>query len=185
MESGIGTLSQDDLDQLTAGRQLGLDFGIDDDAFSIATLSSPKDYADELTLAAAKLAYPRWDAAPVARAKSSALTAIPGYDSSADGVLSRDLEGLLHDGDQRWLTPSAKTVSSLTPEQFKAFWAPLLASGPIEVDVASARCRRGWTARPRRRRCASPRMSRAPCCAITTAPTIRRARSLPGRRVRA
>lgn len=135
MESGIGTLSQDDLDQLTAGRQLGLDFGIDDDAFSIATLSSPKDYADELTLAAAKLAYPRWDAAPVARAKSSALTAIPGYDSSADGVLSRDLEGLLHDGDQRWLTPSAKTVSSLTPEQFKAFWAPLLASGPIEVDV--------------------------------------------------
>ncbi len=179
---------------------MGLDFGIDDDAFSIATLSSPKDYADELTLAAAKLAYPRWDAAPVARAKSSALTAIPGYDSSADGVLSRDLEGLLHDGDQRWLTPSAKTVSSLTPEQFKAFWAPLLASGPIEVDVfgqinpdeAIAAVAKSFGALPPRVDSSTapppvrfPRMSRAPCCAITTAPTIRRARSSPGRPARA
>lgn len=135
MESGIGTLGQDDLDQLTAGRQLGLDFGIDDDAFSIAALSSPKDYADELTLIAAKLAFPRWDPAPVARAKSAALTAIPGYDSSADGVLSRDLEGLLHAGDPRWKTPDTAAVDALTPERFKAFWAPLLASGPIEVDV--------------------------------------------------
>lgn len=135
MESGIGNLGQDDLDQLTAGRQLGLDFGIDEDAFSVAALSSPKDYADQLTLVAAKLAAPRWDAAPVARAKSAALTAIPGYDSSADGVLSRDLEGLLHAGDPRWATPDAKAVAALTPERFKAFWAPRLASGPIEVDV--------------------------------------------------
>ncbi|MGP7795072.1 M16 family metallopeptidase [Sphingomonas sp. CLY1604] len=135
MESGIGNLGQNDLDQLTAGRQLGLDFGIDEDTFSIAALSSPKDYADELTLVAAKLGQPRWDAAPVARAKSAALTAIPGYDSSADGVLSRDLEGLLHAGDPRWQTPDAKAVDALTPARFKAFWAPLLASGPIEVDV--------------------------------------------------
>ncbi|MEH3157788.1 MAG: insulinase family protein [Sphingomonas taxi] len=135
MESGIGNLGQDDLDQLTAGRQLGLDFGIDEDAFSVAALSSPKDYADQLRLVAAKLAAPRWDAAPVARAKSAALTAIPGYDSSADGVLSRDLEGLLHAGDPRWATPDAKAVAALTPDRFKAFWAPRLASGPIEVDV--------------------------------------------------
>ncbi|WP_210358217.1 M16 family metallopeptidase [Sphingomonas beigongshangi] len=135
MESGIGNLGQDDLDQLTAGRQLGLDFDIDEDAFSVAALSSPKDYADELTLIAAKLAAPRWDAAPVMRAKEAALTAIPGYQSSADGVLSRDLEGLLHDGDPRWRTPDAKAIEALTPAAFKAFWAPLLASGPIEVDV--------------------------------------------------
>ncbi|MBI0476305.1 insulinase family protein [Sphingomonas sp. MA1305] len=135
MESGIGTLGQDDLDQLTAGRQLGLDFGLDDDAFSIAALSSPNDYADELRLIASKLAAPRWDAAPVLRAKQAALTAIPGYQSSADGVLSRDLEGLLHDNDPRWRTPDAKAINALTPAAFKAFWAPLLASGPIEVDV--------------------------------------------------
>ena len=135
MESGIGTLGQDDLDQLTAGRQLGLDFGIDDDSFSVAALSSPGDYADELTLMAAKIAHPRWDAAPIARAKSAASAAIPGYVSSADGVLSRDLEGLLHAGDPRWTSPDQKTVDALTPKSFRALWEPLLASGPIEVDV--------------------------------------------------
>jgi len=135
MEGGIGDLGQDDLDQLTAGRQLGLDFGIDDDAFSIAALTGPRDYADQLTLIATKLAYPRWDPAPVLRAKSAALAAIPGYQSSSDGVLSRDLEGLLHAGDPRWATPDARTIDALTPKQFKKFWAPRLASGPIEVDI--------------------------------------------------
>ncbi|MDE0879269.1 MAG: insulinase family protein [Sphingomonas bacterium] len=135
MESGVGKLRQDDIDQLVAGRQMGLDFGMDDDAFSMAALSSPQDYGDELTLMAAKLAHPRWDAAPVARAKAAASAAIAGYASSADGVLSRDLEGLLHAGDPRWQTPDQKAIDTLTPENFRAFWEPLLAAGPIEVDV--------------------------------------------------
>jgi zinc protease len=135
MEGGIGTLGQDDLDQLVAGRRMTLDFGMDDDAFSMAALSSPQDYADQLTLMAAKLAHPRWDAAPIARAKAAASAAIAGYDSSAEGVLGRDLEGLLHDGDPRWATPDQQAIDALTPESFRAFWEPLLASGPIEVDV--------------------------------------------------
>ncbi|TPG14467.1 M16 family metallopeptidase [Sphingomonas oligophenolica] len=135
MEGGIGNLGQNDIDQLTAGRRLALDFGMDDDAFSMAALSSPQDYADELTLMAAKLAHPRWDAAPIARAKAAASAAIAGYDASADGVLSRDLEGLLHAGDPRWTTPDQEAIDALTPASFRALWEPLLASGPIEVDV--------------------------------------------------
>ena len=135
MEGGIGKLGQDDLDQLTAGRQLALDFGMDDDAFSMASLSSPQDYADELTLMAAKLAHPRWDAAPIARAKAAASAAIAGYSSSVDGVLNRDLDGLLHAGDPRWTTPDQHAIDALTPASFRALWEPLLASGPIEVDV--------------------------------------------------
>ncbi len=135
MEGGIGELGQDDIDQLVAGRQMGLDFGIDDDAFSIAALTSPRDYADQLTLMATKLAAPRWDPAPVLRAKVAARSAIPGYVASADGVLSRDLEGLLHDGDQRWVTPDETKIAALTPKNFKSFWKPLIESGPIEIDI--------------------------------------------------
>jgi len=135
MESGVGDLGQDDIDQLTAGRQLTLNFGIDDDAFSMAALSSPQDYADQLTLMAAKIAHPRWDAAPIVRAKAAASAAVSGYSASADGVLGRDLEGLLHAGDPRWATPDQKAIDALTPATFRALWEPLLASGPIEVDV--------------------------------------------------
>ncbi len=132
---GIGKLDQGDLDQLTAGRRIGLDFGIDDDAFTLAAMTSPADYADQLRLMAAKLAFPAWDPAPVARARAAALAGFAGYDSSPDGVLSRDLEGLLRAGDPRWGTPSKATVEALNAKDFRSFWEPLLKTGPIEVSV--------------------------------------------------
>ncbi len=132
---GIGKLDQGDLDQLTAGRRMGLDFDIDDDAFVLAGMTSPRDYADQLRLMAAKLAVPGWDPAPVARARAAALAGFAGYDSSPDGVLSRDLEGLLRAGDPRWSTPSKATVEALNAKDFRAFWEPLLKTGPVEVSV--------------------------------------------------
>lgn len=135
MASGIGTLNQNDLEALSAGRNFGLDFDVGDDAFSIAALTSPSDYRDELTLMAAKLAHPGWDPAPVQRAKAVALAGYPAFSSSPDGVMSRDLEGLLHDGDPRWATPSREQINALTPADFRKTWEPLLATGPIEVSV--------------------------------------------------
>ncbi|MEH3036948.1 MAG: insulinase family protein [Sphingomonas adhaesiva] len=133
--SGIGTLNQGDLDQLTTGRRMGLDFDIGDDAFLFGAQTTPGDYADNLTLMAAKLAAPRWDAAPVVRARAAMLAGYAGFDSSPDGVLARDLEGLLRDGDPRWGVPPRAQVEALTPKDFRQLWEPLLATGPIEVDV--------------------------------------------------
>lgn len=132
---GIGKFDQGDLDRLTAGRTMGMDFDIDDDAFAFNALSSPGDYADNLKLIAAKLIAPRWDPAPVARAKAAMLAGYDGFDASPDGVLGHDLERMLRDGDPRWGTPPREAVAATTPESFKALWAPLLASGPIEVSV--------------------------------------------------
>ena len=133
--SGIGKLNQGDLDALTTGRRIGLDFGIDDDAFSLSAVTSPDDLTDQLRLMAGKLAAPAWDPAPVTRAKAVVNTTYAGFEASPDGVLTRDLEGLLHDGDPRWVTPSRSAVEATTPQQFRALWEPLLGTGPIEVSV--------------------------------------------------
>lgn len=135
LPSGIGTLGLEAIDQLTAGRRIGLSFDIDDDAFVIGYTTSPEDLPDQLRLIAAKLAQPGWDPDPLARTKAVTLAGYNGFSSSPTGVLARDLEGLLHDGDARWTTPSREQVSATTPAQFKKLWAPLLASGPIEVQV--------------------------------------------------
>lgn len=132
---GIGKLNQGDLDALTSGRRIGLDFGIDEDAFTFNALTSPADLSDQLKLMAAALSSPAWDAAPVIRARSVAVSAYPGYSSSPDGVLQRDLERMLHDGDPRWGTPSLKAVEATTPASFRALWEPLLKTGPVEVMV--------------------------------------------------
>ena len=133
--SGVGKLDQGDLDQLSAGRRIGLDFGIDDDAFQLGALTSPADYRDQLKLMAAKLAVPGWDPAPIARAKAGALAAQAGFSSSPSGVLGRDLEGLLRSGDARWATPTPAQIGALTPADFRKLWAPQLAAGTIEVSV--------------------------------------------------
>ncbi len=135
MQSGIGTLKQGDIDQMTAGRRMGFDFAIDDDAFTLGAMTSPSDLEDQLRLLAAKLAVPGWDPNPLLRARTYLVSTYDSLDSSPDQVLGRDLESLLHDGDPRWGTPPLADVSATTPEAFKALWAPLLASGPIEVEV--------------------------------------------------
>ena len=132
---GGRVLDQGDLDQLTAGRVIGLDFGIGDDAFQFNAVTAPRDLLDQLRLMAAKLQHPAWDPQPIARAKAARLAGYAGLDASPTGVLNRDLEGLLHAGDPRWTTPTPAQVRGTTAAAFRKLWAPALTSGPIEVSV--------------------------------------------------
>lgn len=133
--SGIGKFGQNEIDQLTNGRQIEMQFSIDDDAFELSAESKPADLADQLHLFAAKLATPGWDAAPVARLKAGMLTGFDLQDATPGAVIDRDLTGLLRSGDSRWTAPTRAQIEALTPTQFRAFWEPLLKSGPIEVQL--------------------------------------------------
>ncbi|EQB33086.1 M16 family metallopeptidase [Sphingobium ummariense] len=133
--SGIGKLGQRELDDLTNGRRMGMEFSIADDAFELKALTRPADYKDQLRLFAAKLAAPGWDSAPIARVKTGAAVAYDAMSRSPDAVLGRDLNWLLHDKDVRFRTPSRQEIEALTPQAFRATWEPILASGPIEVQL--------------------------------------------------
>jgi zinc protease len=133
--NGIGNLGQRELDDLTNGRRMEFKFSVGEDAFKLAALSRPADYRDQLRLYATKLAYPRWDPAPLARIKAVFLAADSASRSSPDALLNRDLHWLLRNRDLRFAPPSPERVRALTPENFRATWEPLLASGPIEVQI--------------------------------------------------
>lgn len=133
--SGMGGLDQDGLDQLMIGRRLGLEFDLADDAFVLRSRTNATDLADELKLMAEKLAFPGWDAAPIARVRAVVQTELAAQEASPQSIITRDLRSLLHGGDPRWKTPDASDVNALTPESFRALWAPLLKAGPIEVEV--------------------------------------------------
>ncbi|WP_262503879.1 M16 family metallopeptidase [Sphingosinithalassobacter sp. CS137] len=135
MASGIGDFGQEELDALTGDRQIELGFGVGEDAFILAGQTTREDLADQLRLFATKLAAPGWDPNPVERARAVLLAGYAGLSASPDGVLSRDLDSLLHAGDPRWGVPPIEEIEALTPERFRAFWEPLLAQGPIEVLV--------------------------------------------------
>ena len=135
VQSGIGKIDQEGLEALTTARRIGMDFAIDGDAFELSAMTSSADLADQLKLLAAKLVDPGWDPNPVVRARAAAMAGADSFDSAPDGVLARDLERLIRDGDPRWGTPGRETIGALTPKNFRALWEPLLKTGPIEVMV--------------------------------------------------
>ena len=133
MASGVGDLGQEELDKITTGRRIGLGFDIDNDAFEISADTRPTDLEDQLHLMAAKLAFPRWDPAPVIRSKAAALIGYDSFSGSPQAVLERDLEWLVRGKDPRWKTPDKADFAKLTAKNFKQFWKPILASGPVEL----------------------------------------------------
>ena len=133
--SGMATLGQDELDRISTGRKMGFNFAIDDADFTFSADTRAADLADQLYLFAAKFAMPRWDAAPVVRAKAAARLQYDGLATSPGGVLQRDLRFYQHGQDPRYRTPTPQELEAATPEGFRQVWEPILASGPIEVQV--------------------------------------------------
>ena len=135
VSSGLGPLGANEIDRVTAGSKVGFDFRIEDGAFVFSGLTRQEDLEDQLYLFAAKLAMPRWDAAPFERAQAGFIQGYDSFDRDPNGVFTRDLDWLLRDRDPRFATPTPAQVAAATPEGFRHTWSRLLAQGPIEVAV--------------------------------------------------
>jgi zinc protease len=132
---GIGDLGLNELDTLMNARRLGLTFELSDDAFALRAQTNDANLLDQLKLMATKLAYPRWDAAPVERTKALLLAGQDTVDSTPQNVLAGHLQEWLVGNDPRWKAPTREDIASLTPENFRALWEPLLKTGPIELQI--------------------------------------------------
>ncbi|MFM6853145.1 MAG: M16 family metallopeptidase, partial [Sphingopyxis sp.] len=135
LESGIGRLDQNALDRLVNGRQIGMGFDVDDDAFELSAETRPEDLADQLRLLATKLAVPGWQGAPVVRARAGQLAAYDLIRNSPMAVMRNELPSLLFSGDTRYAPPTRADVEALTPASFRAFWEPRMRQGPIEIQI--------------------------------------------------
>ena len=133
--SGLGELGEEELDRISTGRKMGFDFAVEEGAFTFFAQTRAEDLADQLYLFAAKLEMPRWNPNPVLRAQSAARLAYESYATSPAGVLNRDLDALLRDGDARFATPDLAALAATDPEGFRAFWEPLLKQGPVELLI--------------------------------------------------
>ncbi len=133
--SGVGSLGQEELDRISTGRKMGFNFAIDDANFQFSADTRTADLADQLYLFAAKLNTPRWDVNPFIRAKAAARLQYESYATSPQGVLERDLKFLQRNRDPKFHTPTPAEIDAATPLGFRQVWAPILESGPIEVQL--------------------------------------------------
>lgn len=177
--SGFGELGMNELDRIATGRKFGFDFKIEEGTFVLEAQTRKEDVADQLYLFAAKLATPRWDAAPFERAKASALLAYDSYDSKPETVIQRDLEWLLHGRDPRFGTPDPAALRAATAEGFRAVWSRLLAQGPVEVLVFGDFDREATVAALSRTFGALPQRSASPPPSLSAPPPFPAANAQP------
>ena len=133
--SGVGKLGQEELDRITTGRKMGFDFKIADSTFSFSADTRAADLDDQLYLLAAKFVTPRWDANPVLRAQAAAKINYESFATSPQGILGRDLKYYQRGKDPVYQTPTPAQIAATTPAGFRQVWAPILAQGPIEIQL--------------------------------------------------
>lgn len=156
--SGLANLDLSGMERLLTGRRINLAFGIDEDAFVLAGATNAADLPDQLRLLATKLIRPRWDAALLQRFRTAAIESFDLNLSSASNRAGRELGGVFRPNDQRWRPIEKAEMQAVTVAQFRDFFAPYLAQGPVNViivgdvtlDAAIEAVRRTVGALPRR-----------------------------------
>jgi zinc protease len=133
--SGLATLDLDAMERLLTGRRIGLSFGATEDAFVLGSGTNAGDLADQLRLFATKLAVPRWDAPLLARFKAGALEQYDLSFASASARAGREFAGFTRGGDRRWTPVEKEAIARVSLPDLQAFYAPLLANGPIEAVI--------------------------------------------------
>ncbi|MFI4934053.1 MAG: M16 family metallopeptidase [Caulobacterales bacterium] len=134
-EGGLKQISADDTERALAGQVYGLNFGAEDDAFSLVGETRTSDVTTQLQVMAAYVSDPGWQPEAFQRMKGFGKTLQDQYDATDTGVFGRDLAGLMHAGDRRWTFPTRDQIEGETLDDLKGQVTPSLASGPIEVIV--------------------------------------------------
>ncbi|MDO8379988.1 pitrilysin family protein, partial [Phenylobacterium sp.] len=135
VEGGLKQISAEDMERVLANRVYGAQFGIGDEAFVLSGGTRPDDLDTQLQVLTAYVAEPGWRPEAFQRLKTAGKTIHDQYESTDSGVLSRDLAGLLHPGDQRWVFPSRGEIADAKLAEFQAEIAPAISGGPIEVVI--------------------------------------------------
>ncbi len=134
-EGGLGAHSVDDIRRLTAGKQVGLRFGVGVDAFSLSGATTREDLLFELELLCAYLQAPGWREDGLVQMRRGLPLLYEGLAHQHQGpVLTRFMDELLG-GDARFVFPPQPAVESLSIDSLRAWLAPMLADAPLEVTM--------------------------------------------------
>lgn len=135
VSGGLQKHNVDDLGRITAGRNVGVDFSVDDDAFVLTGRTTPADLPLQLQLMAAYVTAPGYRPEALDRFHQGLgplylnLTRTPG------GVLQSQVSRFLHDGDPRFGYPDQDEAARRTLDELKAWLAEPLATSYMEISI--------------------------------------------------
>jgi len=132
---GLEAHSADELRRLTAGKQVGVNFGMQEDVFTLDQSTTADDLLLQCELTCAYLMHPGWREEGLREVKEHIG---PLFDSLAHqpfGPLQTTFMHALHGGDPRFGLPPRAELEAVTMDAMKSWLGPQLAEGPLEVSI--------------------------------------------------
>ncbi len=133
---GLGKHSIDDLQRLFAGKTVGLDFEVRDDAFDFSGATNREDLPAQLQLFAAYLVDPGCRPEAGRQAEKTIEQMYNHFAHTPAGPMKTEVPRLLASGDPRFGLPPREVASARTLDEMKAWLAPELAGGAVEIGIA-------------------------------------------------
>lgn len=133
---GVGAHDMDALRRLTAGRQAGVTIGAGEDRLSIGGGTTPDDLLLQLELMAAYISDPGWRDEVLVQGRDQIVPLV--YQQMAfqlQGPIIMEFMPALHGGDPRFGLPEQDEVASAGMDGLRAWLAPQLAKGALEVTI--------------------------------------------------
>jgi zinc protease len=132
---GLEKHSEDDLQRLLAGKTVGTQFIVSDDAFVLGGKTNRKDLLLQCQLMAAQLIAPGWREDGVTQFRQSLPAMYQQLGHTAEGLLQTKLNAFTHGNDYRFVLPPQEILEKRTIAEAKAWLTPSLTSGYLEIGV--------------------------------------------------
>jgi zinc protease len=135
IDGGFGAMSLEDSQRVLSGHIVDAAFAVEDGAFQLRGVTRPQDLPIQMQVLAAHLVDPGYRPEAFERVRQTYLSALPQLEATPGGVMRRDLEKLIHDGDPRWSIPTEAQLLAAKPGDLKALLQGPLSQGPIEITI--------------------------------------------------
>ncbi|HQF38748.1 MAG TPA: insulinase family protein [Opitutaceae bacterium] len=132
---GLGKHSVDELRRILAGRSVGAGFFVEKDAFLVTGQTTPKDLELQLQLLAATVSDPGFRPEGERLLRRGMAQYYNRLQHTPEGVYPLEIARQLASDDPRFGLPSMETLERYSMADVRAWLAPELAAGPLELNI--------------------------------------------------
>jgi zinc protease len=132
---GLSKLTRAEQGRTLVGKRVSAAAGTGDEAYEVDGATGRDDFALQMQLMAAMVTDPAYRTDDWATMMAQSDQADGTLELSANGVLQRDLDKLLHAGDVRWTINTKVMRDTWKPADSIAYIRPIVANSPIEVII--------------------------------------------------
>ncbi|MBB5190528.1 zinc protease [Silvimonas terrae] len=132
---GLDKLGIDDLDAALAGKQVGLDFRVSNDAFTFGGSTNQDNLLLQLQLFTAYLTHAGYRPEALTMARKAIVETQTELAHTPEGKLQTNIAAELANHDPRFGIPDQKVLMGRSLDEVKAWVQPQLDKGPLEISI--------------------------------------------------